>query len=551
MGKRSLMIVLIFAIVIFLVFFVLLSKPLFVYSGNAVFDKPFNEETELYWNITNYLDGDSNLSTQGVPNDLFFNPEGTKLYEVSWRFKDDFTNNPRIYQYTCSFPWKLETCDYDNINIIPEQETAPQDVFFKPDGTKMYIVGPWRDKEKGKIYQYTCSSPWDLESCNYDFYLSTQDFFNNASAPSGIFFKPDGTRLYEIGYTKKIYQYTCSRAWDLSTCNYNNINLSTDSGRPRGLFFKPDGTKLYEIRDIPDLILEYTCSSPWDLETCSYDNKNISVKDDSPTGVFFKQEGDKFYFTGLHKRQIYQYDLNFPPEEPVINFPENNQGNLNLSVSLNITLLDKNSGLLSVRFYDVSDDSVLEEINNVSNNSEVMFEWENLDYETIYRWYAEVSDNFYSTKSQIFEFSTMIEPEEINNTNDTIQEENYSQNNDSINDTDVFLNETNVSNNSITDTNTLNNGSNNTNTLFENESSQGQQNNTDNFLKETEEFTDKKNNSEEFHDKEYSLASSILYWFFIILFILVFIGICFLIYYKFYLSKKNNQERFYRIQNFK
>jgi hypothetical protein len=43
----------------------------------------------------------------------------------------------------------------------------------------------------------------------------------------GLFFKPDGLLFYVLGRdTDKIYQYSMSTAWDMSTASYTGISLS-------------------------------------------------------------------------------------------------------------------------------------------------------------------------------------------------------------------------------------------------------------------------------------------------------------------------------------
>jgi hypothetical protein len=55
-----------------------------------------------------------------------------------------------------------------------------------------------------KIYQYTVSTPFDITSASFSTSINTQD-----SAPKGMAWNDDGSRLYEIGSgSDKIYQYT-------------------------------------------------------------------------------------------------------------------------------------------------------------------------------------------------------------------------------------------------------------------------------------------------------------------------------------------------------
>jgi DNA-binding beta-propeller fold protein YncE len=92
---------------------------------------------------------------------------------------------------------------------IENRDTEPTGVTFKPDGTKMYMVGGSSDK----VYQYTLSTAWDLSTASYDsvsFSVSSQD-----GTPFDVTFKPDGTKMYIMGNTnKKVYQYTTG--YDLS-----------------------------------------------------------------------------------------------------------------------------------------------------------------------------------------------------------------------------------------------------------------------------------------------------------------------------------------------
>ncbi|GAH99215.1 unnamed protein product, partial [marine sediment metagenome] len=39
----------------------------------------------------------------------------------------------------------------------------PYNLFFKPDGTKMYVVDLGAE-----VFQYTLSTPWDVSTANYD-----------------------------------------------------------------------------------------------------------------------------------------------------------------------------------------------------------------------------------------------------------------------------------------------------------------------------------------------------------------------------------------------
>ena len=190
--------------------------------------------------------------------------------------------------------WNLSTATYDNINI-PDQGIGVIGLFFKPDGIKLYESSP------NTIYQSTCSDAWNLSSCTYDSVsISTHDGSND-----DIFFKSDGTKLYEIGSELNlIHQSTCSDAWNLSSCTYDSVSISIQASFPYSLFFKPDGIKLYEVNSYA--IYQSTCSDAWNLSSCTYDSVSISTQGGDTRGFFFKPDGTKFYEMSKVEGTIYQ-----------------------------------------------------------------------------------------------------------------------------------------------------------------------------------------------------------------------------------------------------
>jgi sugar lactone lactonase YvrE len=238
----------------------------------------------------------------GSPQDLTFKTDGTKFYIVG-------ATNDTVYQYSCSTAWDVSTASYDSKSFsVTTQETNPTGLFFKSDGTKFYIIGNTNDT----VYQYSCSTAWDISTASYDsksFSVVTQD-----NAPTGIFFKDDGTKFYIVGNTNDtVYQYSCSTAWDISTASYDSKSFSvvTQDNAPTGIFFKDDGTKFYIVGITNDTVYQYSCSTAWDVSTASYDSKSFSVntQENAPQTLFFKSDGTKFYIVGTGFDTVYQYSL--------------------------------------------------------------------------------------------------------------------------------------------------------------------------------------------------------------------------------------------------
>ena len=144
------------------------------------------------------------------------------------------------------------------------------------------------DGDSMDVSFYDASKSWDLSTASYSgITLSAQNGY-----AEGLFFKLDGTKLYEIvDEFNLIYQYSCTEAWDLSSCSYDNINIPTQKDSPSGLFFSSDGTKLYEVgfdgAGASPGFYQYTCSEVWNLSSCSYDGTYLESQSTIVTGMFF------------------------------------------------------------------------------------------------------------------------------------------------------------------------------------------------------------------------------------------------------------------------
>lgn len=231
---------------------------------------------------------------------LYISPDGTTLFVLVWTVDN-------IYQFTLSTPWDASTATFTGKYFnVSAQDTEPRAMTFKPDGTTLYITGITNDK----VYQYTLSTPWDVSTASYadkSFPVGTQD-----SSPLGMLFKPDGTRMYITGPdTDRIYQYDLSTPWDVSTASYNfaSFYVGGQDTSPTGIDIKSDGTKMYVNGYTTKNIYEYTLSTPWDVSSASYEGVSFYVgnQETQPYAVFFKPNGTYMYMCGLANGRVYQY----------------------------------------------------------------------------------------------------------------------------------------------------------------------------------------------------------------------------------------------------
>lgn len=237
-------------------------------------------------------------SQETNPKGIYFKTDGTRMYIVG-------TSNDTVYQYNLSTGWDLSTASYSQGFSVSAQETAPSGIFFKPDGAKMYVVGTTGDD----VNEYNLSTAWDISTASYSqvFSVSAQESF-----PQDIFFKPDGTKMYVVGSNgDDVNEYNLSTAWDVSTASYvQNFSVSAQETAPHGLSFKDDGTKMFIAGNEGDDVNEYYLSTAWDISTAVY-SKNFSFasQDDTILGIFFKPDGTEMYVLGSQNDKVYKYNV--------------------------------------------------------------------------------------------------------------------------------------------------------------------------------------------------------------------------------------------------
>lgn len=238
------------------------------------------------------------LTTGQASSGAAFSTDGTKFYGVDGV---NFT----IYQYSCSIPFDISTVSYDNKSFTTTtgvSETAPQGIKFKPDGTKMFIAG----QDVDGVIEYTLSTPWDISTASFS---SSKSMLASGNNFTGLSFKTDGTEVYVMNSLDTVNQWSLSVAWDISTATYSNKDFSTNTIDNTGtdLFLSSDGLKLYTNGIVNDNIYQHSLSTAWDISTASYDNIFFSYNTQGVNSysLTFNDSGTKFYIA--FGSTVYQY----------------------------------------------------------------------------------------------------------------------------------------------------------------------------------------------------------------------------------------------------
>jgi len=214
----------------------------------ATLSTPWDLSTHSSWTGSSLMHGNNHS------NGITFKPDGLAVYLAV--FDDD-----TISQYLLGDHWDVTTLvtPRDSSYDLSAQTGSPSDVALNPDGTKMYVL----DTAHDTVFQYTMGSPWEVAGSTYD--TKSCDVTTEDDVPRGLFFKPDGTRMYILGdQHKRIYLYLLTTPWDVSTAYYSDkfLYVGTQTNKPRGLFITPDGATLYIADETsPYFIRQYEIST--------------------------------------------------------------------------------------------------------------------------------------------------------------------------------------------------------------------------------------------------------------------------------------------------
>jgi DNA-binding beta-propeller fold protein YncE len=245
------------------------------------------------------------------PQKMWIKDDGLTMYVVG-------TVGDDINEYSLSTAWDITTASFTAATSVASQETTPHGLFFRSDGTKMYLTGSADDE----VNEYDLTTAWDSTTISH---VRAQSVSSQDSGPQDIWFNTDGTKMFMVGFSgSDINEYSLSTAWNISTISYTrNFDVSTQASGPRGIFMNPDGTKMWIIENTSDEVHEYVLTTGFDLSTASYNNVqfNVSTQESNPFGVFFKNDGSKMYIIGGGFDTIFQYSTTGSSSLATITWP--------------------------------------------------------------------------------------------------------------------------------------------------------------------------------------------------------------------------------------
>jgi hypothetical protein len=222
----------------------------------------------------------------------------------------------------------IDTISWEHAGVkksVTTEDLNPQELFFKDDGTKMFIVGSTGDR----VYEYALGTAWDVSSAGFTtfFSVATQD-----TSPVGLFFRPNGLNMYVSGQTgvaplfasgDYVHQYTLGTAWDISNAGAATVGWTTsfrvlEDSNPFAVYFKDDGTKMFVAGNTNQRIYEYALGTAWNVSTAGLTTsiligtgttQNLPLTLTQPTGLAFNASGTQMFISDSDRDVVARFNL--------------------------------------------------------------------------------------------------------------------------------------------------------------------------------------------------------------------------------------------------
>lgn len=223
------------------------------------------------------------------------------------------TANEVLYQYlngefkeitTVDTSWSVDVSNlsYDNVSFsISAQDASAREIRFNNDGTKMFLGGT-----NDRIYQYSLSSAFDISTLSYDNVNWNPDGITDTQT---FFFNDDGTKIY-IGVSV-VSEFSLSSAFDMSS-TFTLLSNSLDLGEPSFCWgISRDGTKIFACPYSNQTVHSWTLSTPYDTSTATKDAATFTDSNNLlgfPTHINFDSKGTKMYIVD-DSADVYQYSM--------------------------------------------------------------------------------------------------------------------------------------------------------------------------------------------------------------------------------------------------
>jgi sugar lactone lactonase YvrE len=318
-------------------------------GSDAVYE--YSLSTGFDISTASYTDSFSISGQEAAPQGLAFNIDGTKMF-ITGTAGDD------VNSYALTTGFDVSTASFTSAFDISGQDTAPQDIAFNTDGTKMLILGlTGTDVNEYEIGSFVATSGYnavhttasidstywtDINSMTADqaagdgnvyYAISTDDrttwgIVDNTSGERDIVRNNAGTWQYNSNGTYASETWVAgatntelatiaeamegaSVGFGISSGTYlQSFSVASQETGPQSLAFNGDGTKMFVVGMTGDDVNEYALTTGFDVSTASFtDAFSIAAQEIRPTGLAFNIDGTKMFVVGWDSDNVNEYAL--------------------------------------------------------------------------------------------------------------------------------------------------------------------------------------------------------------------------------------------------
>ena len=272
-------------------------------SNYDIYDYATN--VSLSKNTVNDFSGFSQSNTVGTPLSLqpnFAQTMNIKFYKNGVEFYAVDLNGEPFNHYTLTTPYAQDSATLNSSSDFNAKIGSGIYCFLfnvsytaSSGADKIYAAGP----ASGIIYELDMSTEFDPSSATY----SSVNYDLSGDGPSTIMdllWNDDGTKFYVVSSSFKVYQYSITTAYDLSSGMSFDGFKDISGQNEGGLAWAEDGNSLIGVSYGNDKIFKMSVSTPYDVtSTVTFvSHFDISSLQTLPRSIYVVPDLSRIYLAG-------------------------------------------------------------------------------------------------------------------------------------------------------------------------------------------------------------------------------------------------------------
>lgn len=230
------------------------------------------------------------------PMGIAFSTDGLTMFMIG-------TQTGITFQYVLKTPFDIVTSPPTFVGGFNFNAFFPRCVTFSSNGFELYIA----ESDQGEVFQFSLITAFDVAGITQAFVIDDDD------NPSGLFFKDDGTKMFLTGQdTDNLFEYILPVPWDVSSivASPNILSLSALASDPLQCAFSRDGDFAF-ITDGAS-VFSFPLSTAWDITSSGISSSFTPGGGVNVDSVAFKTQGDRMYIGDVTNDEIREYTLDPP-----------------------------------------------------------------------------------------------------------------------------------------------------------------------------------------------------------------------------------------------